>query len=337
MSTTSQKVLKILKNAGGEYVSGEKIAQTLGVTRCSVWKAVLQLKKEGNMIYSVTNKGYCLSFSPELIEAESIKANLPREFDGVDIRVIDKTESTNSVLRSLADAGAPSGTVVIAREQTAGRGRQGKSFVSERDCGVYMSMLVRPELPAEDIAFVTTLTGVAVCKAINSSTELSPKIKWTNDIVANGKKVGGILTELTMNMETGKPDYCVVGVGVNCVTPLGGYDREIRNIAGSIGELSGSEPDPNRVAAAIIEHFYTAYFGSEPIAFGENDITNWQRGYIIDEARDLSAVLGQEIEVVAGERIFRGTAIDISGEGSLIVSCEGEFKEFRFGEVHVVL
>ena len=337
MSTTSQKVLKILKNAGGEFVSGEKIAQAIGVTRCSVWKAVLQLKKEGNMIYSVTNKGYSLSFSPELIEAESIKANLPRGFDGVSIKVVDKTESTNSLLRSLADAGAPSGTVVIAREQTAGRGRQGKSFVSERDCGVYMSMLVRPNLPAADIAFVTTLTGVAVCKAVNSATQLSPKIKWTNDIVADGKKLGGILTELTMNMETGKPDYCVVGVGVNCVTPPGGYDKEIRSIAGSIGELSGSEPDPNRVAAAIIEHFYTAYFGSEPIAFGDRDETNWQRGYIIDEARDLSAILGQEIEVAVGDRRFSGIAIDISAEGSLILSCDGEFKEFRFGEVHVML
>ena len=337
MSATSQKVLKMLKEAGGEYVSGEKIAQQLGVTRCSVWKAVLQLKKEGNMIYSVTNKGYSLSFSPELIEAETIKANLPREFAGVDVRVIDKAESTNSVLRALADAGAPSGTVVIAREQTAGRGRQGKSFASARDCGIYMSLLIRPSVSADDVPFVTTLAGVAFCKGVAAASALTPGIKWTNDLVSGGKKIGGILTELTMNMETGRPDYCVVGVGINTVTPPGGYDSDIRAIAGSIEELSGRAPEPNMLAASLIEHFYAAYFGSAPVKFGMADETDWQRGYIIDEARELSAILGMEVEVVTAKNSFRGTAIDISDTGSLIVSSEGEFKEFRFGEVHVAL
>lgn len=337
MSATSQNVLKILKKAGGEYVSGEKIAQQLGVTRCSVWKAVLQLKKEGNMIYSVTNRGYSLGFSPELIDAGAIAANLPREFASADIRVVDKAESTNSLLRSLADGGAPSGTVVIAREQTAGRGRQGKSFSSERDCGIYMSLLLRPTVPAADVAFVTTLAGVAFCKGIAAATKLSPSVKWTNDIVFEGKKVGGILTELTVNMETGRPDYCIVGIGVNTVTPPGGYDKELRGIAGSIEEFCGEAPEPNKLAASLIEHFYSAYFGSAPIAFGSADATDWQRGYIIDEARELSAILGQEIEVVTSDDTFRGIAIDISDEGSLIVSCDGEFREFRFGEVHVAL
>lgn len=337
MSSTSQKVLKLLKEAGGGYVSGEKIAQKLGVTRCSVWKAVLQLKKEGNMIYSVTNKGYCLSFSPEMLEAETIKANLPREFAGVDVKLIDTVGSTNAVLRALADEGAPSGTVVIAREQTAGRGRQGKTFASARDCGIYMSLLIRPALAADDVSFVTTLAGVAFCKAIAASTELKPAIKWTNDIVSGGRKVGGILTELTMNMESGRPAYCVVGVGVNTVTPPGGYDSDIRAIAGSIEELSGKAPEPNMLAASLIEHFYSAYFGSAQVKFGMADETDWQRGYIIDEARELSAVIGQEVDVVSAKETFRGTAIDISDTGSLIVASNGEYREFRFGEVHVIL
>lgn len=337
MSATSQKVLKLLKEAGGEYVSGEKIAQQLGVTRCSVWKAVLQLKKEGNMIYSVTNKGYCLSFSPELISADGIKANLPREFAGVDIKLIDSTGSTNAVLRTLADEGAPSGTVVIAREQTAGRGRQGKSFASARDCGIYMSLLIRPAMDASDVSFVTTLAGVAFCKAISASTALRPMIKWTNDIVYGDKKVGGILTELTMNMESGRPAYCIVGVGINTVTPPGGYDADIRGVAGSIEELSGKAPEPNVLAASLIERFYAAYFGSAQVRFGQSDAVEWQRGYIVDEARELSAVIGQEVEVVTAKESFRGTAIDISDNGSLLVSSNGEFKEFRFGEVHIVL
>lgn len=337
MSATSQKVLKLLKDAGGEYVSGEKIAQQLGVTRCSVWKAVLQLKKEGNMIYSVTNKGYCLSFSPELIDAEGIKANLPREFSGVNVKLIDSTGSTNAVLRALADEGAPSGTVVIAREQTAGRGRQGKSFESARDCGVYMSILIRPALAADDVSFITTLAGVAFCKAIAASTELKPGIKWTNDIVAGGKKVGGILTEMTMDMETGRPAYCIVGVGVNTVTPPGGYDASIRAVAGSIEELSGKAPEPNVLAASLIERFFAAYFGSAQVKFGRSDEVEWQRGYIVDEARELSVIIGQEVEVVSPKESFRGTAIDISDTGSLIVASNGEYREFRFGEVHVIL
>ena len=337
MSSTSQKVLKLLKEAGGEYVSGEKIAQQLGVTRCSVWKAVLQLKKEGNMIYSVTNKGYSLSFSPDVIDAEVIKSNLTSEFAGVDIKIVDKTGSTNAVLRAMADEGAPSGTVVIAREQTAGRGRQGKTFESERDCGIYMSLLIRPALETSDVSFVTTLAGVAFCKAVSASTTLRPAIKWTNDLVVGGKKIGGILTELTMNMEAGVPAYCIVGVGINTVTPPGGYDASIRKIAGSIEELSGRAPEPNALAASLIEHFYAAYFGSAAVKFGQSDAVEWQRGYIVDEARELSAVIGQEVEVVTVKESFRGTAIDISDSGSLIVSSDGEYKEFRFGEVHVIL
>ena len=337
MSSTSQKVLKMLKDAGGDYISGEKIAQKLGVTRCSVWKAVLQLKKEGNMIYSVTNKGYSLSFSPELIDAEGIKANLPREFSGVNVKLIDSTGSTNAVLRALADEGAPSGTIVIAREQTAGRGRQGKSFESTRDCGVYMSILIRPALAASDISFVTTLAGVAFCKAIAASTALRPGIKWTNDIVAGGKKVGGILTEMTMDMETGRPAFCIVGVGINTVTPPGGYDSSIRAVAGSIEELSGKAPEPNVLAASLIEHFFSSYFGSSQVKFGQSDEVDWQRGYIVDEARELSTILGQEVEIVSPKETFRGTAIDISDTGSLIVASNGEFREFRFGEVHVAL
>lgn len=337
MSSTSQKVLKILKEANGDYVSGQKIAEKLKLTRCSVWKAVIQLKKEGNMIYSVTNRGYCLNFSPELINADDIKAQLPPEFEGINIHVENKVDSTSSVIRKLADEGAPSGTVVIAREQTNGRGRQGKTFTSERDCGIYMSLLLRPDMPADDVSFVTTLAGVAVCKGIFNGTGFLPGIKWTNDIVYDGKKLGGILTELTMDMVTGRPEYVVVGIGINTVTPPGGYDADIRNIAASIGDVKGNNPEPNSLAASVIERFYSLYFGSEEIKFGMADKTNWQRGYIIDESRELSAILGQEVEVVTNKGVVRGTALDISAEGSLIVSSEGEFKEFRYGEVHVML
>lgn len=186
------KVLSYLENNKGNSVSGGKLAEKLGVTRSAVWKAIKSLQDEGYSITAVTNKGYCLSEQNDILSAESIKPYLNKKNKNIDIKVFKTIDSTNTYAKTLAQNGAPQGTVVISEEQTAGRGRMGRSFYSPASTGIYMSIVLRPKLSLEDSLLITTSVAVAVSNAIEKIAYIDTKIKWVNDIYFGDKKLCGI-------------------------------------------------------------------------------------------------------------------------------------------------
>lgn len=248
---TRDEVLALLWGSADEYISGQELADRLGVSRAAVWKSVEELRREGYLIESASNRGYRLSSRSDVLSAAGIRRHCadPRLAIGY-APVID---STNTALKTLANDGAPEGTVLVAGEQTAGRGRMGRSFYSPGDTGVYLSLLLRPRLPAAEAVGLTAAAAVAVAEAIEELSGRRAEIKWVNDVLLDGKKVCGILTEASLDCETGSMSYAVVGVGVNALAPAGGFPEELRQVAGAV---FGADAPPDlrcRLAAAVLD------------------------------------------------------------------------------------
>ena len=216
--SVKDEVLKELENNKGDYISGGQLADNLGVSRNSVWKAIKALEKSGYEINAIPNKGYCLAEKNDILSSYSIKQHLKNPH--LDISVFSSVTSTNTILKEMAEQGAKEGTVIIAEEQTAGRGRTGKQFYSPKGTGIYISILLRPDIPAEESLFLTTSAAVATARAIEDVSDKRALIKWVNDIYLEDKKTCGILTEGAFNVETGKLDYAIVGIGINKQIPL---------------------------------------------------------------------------------------------------------------------
>lgn len=210
--TLKDKIIELLDFNRGAYLSGEEIAAMLNVTRASVWKAVKSLQKEGYEISAVTNKGYCLSEYTDILSLPGISKYLSTEAGELCIEVHKKVDSTNTMMRQRAVSGSAEGCVIIAGEQTNGRGRFGRSFYSPSDTGIYMSLLLRPTLTTDNSVLITTSAAVAVCEAIEKILSKTPQIKWVNDIYIDGKKVCGILTEASLGLESGMLEYVVLGI-----------------------------------------------------------------------------------------------------------------------------
>ena len=195
------KILRLLRERDG-YISGQEICEKLAVSRTAVWKAVGQLKEEGYVIEAVQNKGYRLSEVPDLVTREEIVSRLETEWAGHPTVFLEKTDSTNNEAKRLAEAGASHGTLVVAEFQEAGKGRRGRSWASQRGTGIWMTILLKPEFPPAQAAMLTLVAAMAVADGIQEVTGLHAGIKWPNDIVLSGKKVCGILTEMSA-----EPDY----------------------------------------------------------------------------------------------------------------------------------
>ena len=206
------RILKELKEAG-DYISGQELCEKLQVSRTAVWKHIKALREEGYRIDSVTNKGYKLLDSPDSITAEEIGSDLDTEWLGRNLRYYETIDSTNLEIRRLAEEGAPHGTTAVAEEQTSGKGRRGRSWLGKAGCGIWMSFLLRPQIAVENSSMLTLITALAVEKAVGEETGLQCQIKWPNDIIVNGKKLCGILTELSAQMD--ELNYVVVGIGIN--------------------------------------------------------------------------------------------------------------------------
>lgn len=321
---TKDAVLKLLERSRGEYVSGAAAAEELGVTRTAVWKAIKSLQDEGFDISAVTNRGYMLSADSDALSAPLIKELLSGVVPPEKIEVHRCVTSTLDLARDLAQKGAPEGTVIIAAEQTAGRGRRGRSFFSPGDTGVYISVLLRPVLPAERAVLITTATAVAACDAIESVTGESAGIKWVNDIFVRGKKVSGILTEASYSMESGSLDYAALGIGLNVYPPEGGFPPEIAETAGSI-LMSRQRDARSRLAAGFVKRFMEIYAELDSAKF-------------VDDYRRRSIVLGRRVSVISGETPRPAEALDIDDECRLIVRFDdGETAALSSGEISIRL
>ncbi len=316
------QVLKILEENRSNSVNGSKLASELYVTRSSIWKAVKALQKDGYHIEAVTNRGYCLLSHNDIVSSESITPYLKGNATSFTLEVRQSVTSTNTVAKELAANGAPEGTVIIAREQTEGRGRMGRSFYSPNSSGIYFTTILRPNLSIEDSLLITTAAAVAVAQAIEQVTGKKAMIKWVNDVFVEGKKVCGILTEASLNFENGGLEYAVVGIGINIKT--NDFPEEIKHIAGSVfTEAPADAPVNSMLIAEVLSN----------LANSMNSLTDKK---YLEEYRKRSFLIGKDILVIKGNTSTPAKAIDIDEKARLVVEYEDHTREALIsGEVSV--
>lgn len=317
-------VLSILEKNRGESVSGEEIAKKLLVSRNSIWKAIQSLREEGHDIEAVTNRGYCLNQNSGRLSAQSVMKHLTgraKSFCRIDAR--DTVSSTNTVLKAYGEKGEPEGLVLIAEEQTGGKGRLGRSFYSPAKTGLYMSILLRPKLTVDKALFITTSAAVAVSRAIEEEAQVEAKIKWVNDVYCRGKKVCGILTEASIDFENGGLSYAVLGIGINISNPPGGFPPELRDIVGSLCESEPVGDMKSRLAASVLNNFFLYYDAIEEKAF-------------LPEYRSRSFLIGRQVTYMKDGTETLAVVEDIDEMARLVVSLPGGSTEaLGAGEVSV--
>ena len=312
-----ERILERLMSGG--TVSGQAVSAELGVTRAAVWKQIEQLRALGFVIESQGKQGYRLLSCPDSLMAPVIARGLQTRWAGRQIVYLPSVDSTNRRARQLAAEGAPHGTLVIADEQTAGRGRRGRGWISPAGEGVFMSLILRPQSHPSEVARLSMQTALAVALSIAQTTGLDARIKWPNDIVCGGRKVCGMLLE--MNADEQAVHDVVAGIGINVHQTQ--FAPEIAQTASSLDLLSGK-----RVCrAALVRAFLEAFERTEALA---------AQGALMDAYRARSATLGQRVQVIAPAGSFTGTALEVTDSGSLIVEDEeGQRREVLAADVSV--
>ena len=328
--TVRESVLEALQSNKGIYLSGEKLSESLGVSRAAVWKAIRSLREEGYRIDAVTNRGYRMQTEKASLSEEEIRRNLPEKYRKNEIYVYDVIDSTNNRARQIAvgEPGEPvHGRIVAARQQTAGKGRLGRSFYSPKE-GIYLSVIVKPTFDVTRSVLVTVAAAAAVAESIDDvcGQKSETQIKWVNDVYLDGKKVCGILTEGITDFESGQIDHLIVGIGIN--TSLDGFPEELLQVAGAVeGDYSGSA-----LVAGIVGRLL-AY------------LENIEDRTFMEAYRKKSLLIGREVKVYKGvyrtspEEDLSGRAarvLGISEDGGLqVIYSDGSRETLLTGEVTV--
>ena len=323
--TTKEKLLALLEDSKGTFFSGEEIARTLQVSRAAVWKAVNALREDGYTIDAATNKGYRLSPDSDILSPQGIRRFLKPEYRDLDLTVLPTAPSTNALVREKANQARPEGCIIIACEQTDGRGRYGRQFFSPVDSGVYLSLLLRPTAYSpQQATCLTAAAAAAMCQAIEAVTGQQPGIKWVNDIFLHGKKVCGILTEAAVGLETGTLNYMVLGAGVNLYPPAEGFPEEIQPIAGSVLERSCPEAK-NRLVGEFLNRFWDFYSHPECRAY-------------LEDYRARSLAIGRNVTVLSAGKTVSAYAYGIDDDFRLLVRYEnGDTEALSYGEIRIQL
>ena len=321
--SNKDQVLTALRAREGEFCSGEALAASLGVSRNAVWKGVTALRRAGYPIEAVTNRGYRLINAGDVLDEGGIRATLRADAEDLRFDIREEVSSTNLIAKERAQAGEAEGLVVMARRQSAGRGRLGRFFHSPEGTGLYMSLLLRPALPATDALLLTTAAAVAVCEAIETLSEKKAGIKWVNDVFVDGKKVCGILTEAGLDIESGGMAWAVVGIGVNLRAPQGGFPPEIAHIAGSVFDDDAPAQGRSRLAAEILNRFMPMYRAAGERAF-------------VKAYRERSLAIGRTVTLMPGGE--RALALDVDSDCRLIVRMpDGQSRALSSGEISIKL
>ncbi|MBC7765824.1 MAG: biotin--[acetyl-CoA-carboxylase] ligase [Hyphomonadaceae bacterium] len=302
------KVLSLLSQNVGDYISGQTMCSTLGVSRTTVWKTVNALKQQGIAIEAVTKRGYCLTHLPDTLNQYRIASY--GDAWTAHIKVFDTVTSTNVVAKALAQKGCEEGTIILAEQQTAGKGRLGRAWSSPAQQGIWMTVVLRPQFPPQHATGITLLAALAVRRAIASVCGISPTIKWPNDVMLSGGKVCGILTEMHAEME--QIDYVLVGIGINVNTQKEEFPSCLQDIASSILIETGKKIGRNTLIARILHEMKSLYVAYE----GQLDAA------LLAEYYTHSNTIGRRIRVsqVGGEII--GTADGMDSRGALLVTDE---------------
>lgn len=320
------KILRLLRQSR-EYISGQDICNAVGVSRTAVWKVMNQLKEDGYDIDAVQNKGYFLKFLPDLLRETEFLSVRNTRFAGCEVYYFDEVDSTNNVAKCLAEKGAPNGSIVIADLQKAGKGRRGRAWSSPSGEGIWFSLLLKPKIQIRYASMLTLVMAIAVTKGIIRSTPLRPSIKWPNDLILNGKKVCGILTEMSIQMD--EMNHIVIGVGINVHNTI--FNEEIQRTATSLAlEMKNHALQRPIIRAELLENileefeqYYAVYCKTENLSA----IFHEYNQYLIN--------IGREVTIVEQENSYHAVALGINEVGELLIKKDGEIKKISSGEVSV--
>lgn len=316
------EILSMLRTTGG-YLSGQQLCERMGVSRTAVWKAINDLKEEGYTIEAVRNRGYRLVEEADVITQAELGSMLDTRWIGNRLEYFDETDSTNTRARKFAEDGAVHGTLVVADSQSAGKGRRGRLWTSPRGVGIWMSMVLRPAISPSRASMLTLIAGMAVAKGVTESTGLNAMIKWPNDAVLEGRKICGILTEMSTEDECIR--YVITGIGIN--VNIDEFPKEIRETATSLKLVLGRNVRRSPVIRAVAEAFETYY----DIFMETCDMSKLKEEY-----NQRLANTGREVMVLDPRGQYEGTALGIDDEGCLLVrKTDGTVVSVISGEVSV--
>lgn len=316
-----EEILSALRAQPDEYVSGEDLSQLVGVSRTAIWKEIEKLRGEGYKIIAQPHEGYRLIGVPDRLTAQELGWNLATQRIGKRIHAYDSTDSTMDVAHRLAASSEPEGSVVVAEAQRKGRGRVGRSWISPKGKGIYISILLRPSVPLANVSQLTLMAAVAAARAIQSRSGLKPEIKWPNDLLINSKKICGILTEL--NAELNRVHYVVVGIGMNVNTPR----AHLPAGSTSLAEEAGEPLDRIGLARTLLVEMDRCY-----LRYLKEGLTP-----LLEEWRSFAAFLGRRVRVSLPGRAMEGQAVDVDSTGALLIRTDtGIVEPVSAGEVLIV-
>lgn len=317
-----EEILRLLRSADG-YISGQELCNRFGVSRTAVWKAINQLKEAGYEIEAQQNKGYKLMAAPDLMTEAEIKSLMHTDWVAKEVLYFDTIDSTNTKAQELAEKGYPSGTLVVADKQESGKGRRGRSWVSPSGTGIFMTLMIKPDINPNNASMLTLVAALAVAKAITSVTGEEAMIKWPNDIVVNSKKVCGILTE--MNAQFDYINHIVVGIGINVHNES--FPEEINQMASSLMiEAGGKRFHRAQIIAETMSYFEQYY---------DTFLKTQDLSALVREYDELLVNRNKSVRVLDPKEPFDGKAMGITPKGELIVDTWESRKLVSSGEVSV--
>lgn len=320
--STKENVLKILLETG-DFISGEALAERLGLSRNAVWKAVESLRSDGFGIEAVTKKGYILSSEGSVLSETVIRNYLTKNFKR-DIHILDSVDSTNNYAKKLASEGVGNGALVTAETQTAGKGRTGRSFCSPAGGSIYMSVILRPNIDMHSSQLITSCIAAAAAEAVDRICGTDVKIKWVNDLFLNGKKICGILTEASINFENGGLDYAVAGIGINLKSVKQTFSAELLDTVTSIEDETGIMPERSRLIAEILNNI-------------DRYMENIEKKSFLEEYRRRSFIVGNRVAVSKFQDERMAYAVGIGDDAGLIVRYDDGTEEIlNSGEARIV-
>lgn len=323
--TADAQILGALRACGAGSVSGAELSQKLGISRAAIWARIEDLRALGYEIEASPHLGYRLVSAPDVLHADDLHSRLgATRVIGRDIRVFEETTSTNDVIDKLARDGVKEGVVVFAESQTRGRGRLGRKWVSPARLGLWFSVLLRPGLRPQEATQLTVASATALRRAIASLYRLEVEIKWPNDILIRGRKVAGILTELSAELD--RINHMVVGIGVDVNQAASDFPPELARLAVSLRSELGRRLSRAELAVAILRELDADY---ARLAAGDF-------AAVADEWEEYCATIGCEIAILIGERRVRGRAESLGEDGALLIRTEhGHLERIVSGDVTI--
>lgn len=316
------RILSELRASSG-YVSGQELCADLGVTRTAVWKAIQQLKEEGYQIEAVQNKGYRLLNYPDTVSGAELRSRMRTAWAGKELIYLKTVDSTNNYAKKLAEEGAAHGTLVVADDQSSGKGRRGKNWLMPPGTTIAMSLVVRPQMRPERASMLTLIMGMAAARAVADVTGLNAQIKWPNDLVVGGRKLSGTLTEMSTELEG--IHYVVIGTGINA--NITEFPQELRDIATSLQIELGRPIDRGAVICACMEAFEGYY---------DRFMQRQDMSLLQEEYQEFLANRDREVRVLEPGGAYSGVARGIDAFGQLLVEREdGSVEKVYAGEVSV--